>query len=168
MKPVIRKARIEDAQSIAEVRTKSWQSTYRGIVSDAYLDNMDIAKVTELWKQIIAQNPCVYVAETDHIVGFGSAGKNRHPAITADGEIYLLYLLKECQGIGIGKMLFLELIQQLYSQSMKSMLIMVLRDNPSKHFYIHMGGRLIKEEEVEIGGQKLIEEAYMWDDITLH
>ena len=49
---------------------------------------------------------------------------------------------------------------------MKSMLVLVLKDNSSKPFYILMGGKLIQEEEVEIGGQMLMEEAYVWDDIS--
>jgi ribosomal protein S18 acetylase RimI-like enzyme len=166
MQVTIRKATIDDAQSIAEVRTGSWQSTYSGILNDAYLNNIDTAKNAELWKQIIVRNLLVYVAETDKIVGFVSGGKNRSSDIAAEGEIYALYLLKEWQGKGIGKMLFDTFINQLLLASMRSMLIWVLRDNPSKHFYIKMGGTFIKEVEMEIGEEKLIEQAYVWDDIS--
>jgi L-amino acid N-acyltransferase YncA len=161
----IRKATIEDTPGIAEVLTKSWQTTYREIIHAEYLNHLDSSKKAEWLAKVIAQNGIIHIAETDKIIGLASGGKNRSSHIPIDGELYSIYLLKEYQGMGIGKKLLDAVVQQLLSQSIKSMLLWVLKDNPSKPFYISMGGRLIEEKEIEIGGQKLLEEAYVWEDI---
>ncbi|WP_274651023.1 hypothetical protein [Paenibacillus humicola] len=42
------------------------------------------------------------------------------------------------------------------------MLIWVLSENPNRYFYEALGGRFIREKEIEIGGTKLKESAYGW------
>ncbi len=45
------------------------------------------------------------------------------------------------------------------------MLIWVLADNPSRRFYERLGGQLVREAEVELGGQRLRELAYGWKNL---
>ena len=42
---VIRAARVEDAAQIAAVHVRSWQSAYRGLLPQAYLDGLDHSNV---------------------------------------------------------------------------------------------------------------------------
>ncbi len=44
------------------------------------------------------------------------------------------------------------------------MLVWVLADNPMRRFYEALGGRLLREKKVEIGGVALDEVAYGWRD----
>jgi hypothetical protein len=46
------------------------------------------------------------------------------------------------------------------------MLVWVLADNPSRSFYEALGGELIGEQNVTIGGVDLREVAYGWPDIS--
>jgi L-amino acid N-acyltransferase YncA len=168
MKPTIRIAKPEDAHALAEVHTLSWQSTYRGIVSDDYLDYLDIDKKAEWWAQALTKGGLVYVAETDRIIGFASGGKNRDIKSPYQGELYAIYLLPHCKEKGTGTMLFESVIRLLHSENINSMMVWVLKDNPSKNFYIKMGGVLYTEEEITLGDQTLIEEAYGWSDLKAH
>lgn len=45
------------------------------------------------------------------------------------------------------------------------MLVLVLKDNPSRHFYETLGGKMIDTVEIQIAGKKLAELVYGWEDI---
>lgn len=49
---IIRNATIDDIEKIADIKIEGWQTAYRGIVEDNYLDNMDREKEIEK-KEII-------------------------------------------------------------------------------------------------------------------
>jgi hypothetical protein len=46
----IRKAKEIDARGIAKVHVKTWRTTYKGIVSDQYLNNLSYHKREENWR----------------------------------------------------------------------------------------------------------------------
>jgi hypothetical protein len=39
---VIRKMEYKDIESVANIKVSSWRLSYKGIIDDEYLDNMDI------------------------------------------------------------------------------------------------------------------------------
>ena len=39
---VIRKAKVEDLRGVAQIVVNGWQTAYKGIVDDEYLDNLSI------------------------------------------------------------------------------------------------------------------------------
>jgi ribosomal protein S18 acetylase RimI-like enzyme len=169
----IRLATIADAPSIAIVHVDTWRSAYRGIIPDAYLDNLSYERRTNFWHQAIA-HPAnatfVYVAEdaTDRIVGFASGGPPQSEQPDYQGELWAIYVLQEHQGQGIGRQLVKAIARELISRSMSSMLLWVLKDNePSRRFYESLGGRFIKEQQFELGGATLTEVGYGWPDITV-
>lgn len=41
---IIRNATIEDVERIADIKIEGWQTAYRGIIDDDFLDNMDRKK----------------------------------------------------------------------------------------------------------------------------
>ena len=41
---IIRNATIEDVERIADIKIEGWQTAYRGIIDDDFLDNMDREK----------------------------------------------------------------------------------------------------------------------------
>lgn len=44
-------------------------------------------------------------------------------------------------------------------------MLWALADNPTRGFYEAMGGTVAREKEIEIGGDKLLEVAYVWKRI---
>ena len=164
----IRKAVPYDAKGIAKVHVESWKSTYINIVPEDFLNNLSYEKRADYWFSVIPDGG-VYVAEDDNnqIVGFASGGKERSGDYSNyNGEIYAIYILKEYQGGGIGKLLIEPIVKELTSQGVFTMLVLVLEDNPSRHFYEKLGARKIDSIIVEIGGVQLNELVYVWDDIT--
>lgn len=80
-------------------------------------------------------------------------------------ELYVLYLLKEVQGYGYGKLLFNHLTVALKQRYYTSMMLWVLEDNPSIGFYRHLGGQFITKKEIQIGDVQLSEVALGWSKI---
>jgi hypothetical protein len=55
-------------------------------------------------------------------------------------------------------------VEHLKRQGITSLLIWVLAENRSRAFYERLGGKLVGEKTVEVGGREVLEVAYSWDD----
>jgi GNAT superfamily N-acetyltransferase len=156
-----RKANIQDSPGLAYVHVHSWRTTYKGIVSENYLQSLSIEEREQKWVQILSGTHHTYVCELDDgkIIGFVSFGKERSGEY--EGELYAIYLLEEYQGKGIGKELLKIAATRLKEQGYNSMWIWVLKENPSKHFYYAFKPTLIKEEVLTIGGESHQEEGLL-------
>jgi ribosomal protein S18 acetylase RimI-like enzyme len=66
---------------------------------------------------------------------------------------------------GIGKQLMLAAVQDLKSRGFSSMLVWVLADNPSKHFYELLGGEHVQTRDIAMGGKSLKEFGYGWENL---
>lgn len=164
---IIRKAILTDAKGMAKVHVDSWKTTYTNIVPVEYLNNLSYESREQMWTNAIPDGG-IYVAENKEgmIVGFAKGGKERSGNYKGyDGELYAIYILKEYQGKGIGRSLVKPIIAEIKEMGLNSMLVLVLKDNPSRRFYESLGGRIIDSVEVEIGGKKLSELVYGWEDI---
>lgn len=168
----IRPATTDDAAGIAKVHVDSWRTTYAGAMPDDFLAGLTYERRTENWRRVLgewADTNFTYVAEVEgEIVGFVSGGPLREadkiPGYT--GELYAIYLLESAQGKGLGRQLFEALVEDLIERGHESMLLWVLRDNPSgRGFYEKMGGEVVSEKTFELGGKELVEVRYGWKDI---
>lgn len=165
----IRKAVLADVNGIAKVHVDGWKTTYRGIVPDEYMNKLTYEKRAQLWDRVIPTGN-VFVAEdeTGQIMGFADGGKERtgdYPEYT--GELYAIYIFKGEQGKGIGKRLLMAVTEELVKQGIHSMLVWVLKDNPSCRFYEKLGGKLVDSTAVDFSGTLLDEIAYGWNDLSL-
>ncbi len=68
---IIRNATIKDIEKIADIKIEGWQTVYRGIVDDDFLDNMDRDKEIEKRRNNRDNGVNIIVAELNNdIVGF--------------------------------------------------------------------------------------------------
>jgi GNAT superfamily N-acetyltransferase len=88
-----------------------------------------------------------------------------HPVDGFDGELGAIYLLASHQKRGAGAALVRRIAAVLSTRSFRSMVVWVLKANPSRGFYERMGGVLVAEQGIEIGGVTLPEVAYGWTDV---
>ena len=164
---IIRKAVLKDAKGIAKVHVDSWKTTYKNIVPDEYLDQLTYESRQNLWETNIP-NGGVYVAENEdeEIVGFSSGGRERtgdYPGYS--GELFAIYILKEYQRNGLGKLLVTPLREELQRQNIYSMIVWVFEENNSRLFYESLGAKKLDTIEITISGKKLNELVYGWEDI---
>ncbi len=169
----IREATIADAESIAQVHVASWQTTYRGLIPDGYLEQLqqNIPSRIERWRQIltdVSPGTINYIAEDNvsGIVGFISGGPVRSKQERYTAELYAIYLLENYQKRGIGRSLFVNAVEYFLQNDHTGLLVWVLKDNPAEKFYAAMGGQPALEKQEEIGGAMLTEIGYVWDDLS--
>ena len=111
----IRKAVPGDETGVAKVQVDSWQTTYKNIIPDEYLNKMTYESREQKWKDIIS-NQAVFIAETNDgdIIGFSNGGKERSGKyINYNGELYAIYILEAYQRKGLGKLLLKPVIEDL-------------------------------------------------------
>lgn len=166
----IRQATLDDVSAIAHIVVDSWRTTYAGIVPDSYLANLSYEARENQFRHILSSTEIrsiVYVAVDDpgKVIGFANGGQSleNNPDYTA--QLYTIYLPKDQQGAGVGGLLIRAVAKWLLETGYDSMLVWVLKDNPARGFYEHLGGQYITEKGIEIGGVTLPEIAYGWPDL---
>lgn len=168
---IIREARLEDAEDIAQVYIEGWRTTYPGIVPDDYLAHMSLETHTKRWQDILSSDDgFVYVAEDEmgKIAGFiwgGDVRDKSDPAFT--GELHAIYVLKSYQGQDIGRQLVRTLAKRLLEVGIQSMIVWVLAANPSRRFYEKLSARLFKTAPYRVPGTDLFldDAGYGWTDM---
>lgn len=168
----IRRALVADAEALTSVQIASWRTTYRGIVSDAFLSDLENVIRVEKWAErlaspgflaLIAEEVADNPSEPKRtVIGFLNGGSLREPVEDFDGELYAIYLLLSAHRKGIGRALTMRLAELLHAQGLKSMLVWVLTDNPAVDFYRKMGATRITEKRITIGNEELMETALGW------
>ncbi|KEK24169.1 GNAT family N-acetyltransferase [Bacillus gaemokensis] len=164
----IRKATEDDIEGITKVHVDSWKTTYKGILPDGILDSITYESREKQWKSIFKQKSAHqyrYVAEgiDGTIVGFIDGGPERTGIYDCDGELYAIYLLEEYQGYKVGKRLFQTLVSEFIKKGVRSVLVWVISDNPSKNFYEKFGPERIDTKFIQRLNTE--ETAYCWRDL---
>jgi GNAT superfamily N-acetyltransferase len=78
--------------------------------------------------------------------------------------LYAIYLLENYQRQGIGNQLVRNVVQELHTFIIFSLFVWVLEDNPSRFFYERLGGQVIYEQVITIGGVQVKKVGYGWKD----
>ena len=163
---IIRLALAEDSHGIALVHVSSWQHAYRGIVPEAYLDQLSVADRERRWLEIFERGGSeTLVADREgQVVGFISFGKSRHEqAGRHEGEIYAIYVSSSYWSTGVGRSLWEAALARLRELGFVRAMVWVLAANEKAiRFYGRAGFTLCKGSEtaVEIGGKNLPEVRY--------
>ena len=155
----IEKISLKDLQRIIELAEKTWEPTYKEILSKEQLIYMFEMMYSEavLRKRMLNVND-FYISKINQIdVGFLETVKN---------DEYKLYISKiyvdpNYQKKGIGKYLIEFLEKKAISMKFKSLKLNVNRYNPAQHFYTRIGFRIEKQIDIEIGNGYLMEDYIM-------
>ena len=106
----IRPANVDDADDIGKVHVRAWQSAYRGVMPDDYLDGLEAQDHATRWrKHLIAPSPggrALVVVDDHRVVGFASLGPEGDRDAPSDiGQLYAINLDPDVWGRGIGRAL---------------------------------------------------------------
>ena len=92
-KIIIRKAKSEDIEKIANIKVRCWQIAYRNIIADEYLDNMDIEYTIEKNKRIFEQYNIIVAELKNEVIGFCRYDYNNYyEEENVDCELIALYI----------------------------------------------------------------------------
>jgi ribosomal protein S18 acetylase RimI-like enzyme len=167
----IRRAVPEDAEGITRAHIQSWRTSYQGLLPGDFLAGLDFEQRLEGWRQgLVEPEAAVFVAVepgSGRIVGLCAVGRNRGaPESLPDyrGELYALYLVEEVKRRGVGRALFQHGQGWLRDNGLLPFVLWVLKDNAAaRGFYERVGGKLVGEQPIDIGGRAYPEVAYAWE-----
>lgn len=144
----IREMYPEDYDRKGYVHYQSWLETYSGLIPDHILANQTLEKCQSIARRWPDNT---LVLELDgKIVGFSGYSKNDFDT----GEVIAIYLLKEVQGLGLGRTLMDATIAKLADCS--SIVLWVLKGNDHAiGFYQHYGFRFNEVEKTAPVGTEL-------------
>ncbi|MGJ9384474.1 N-acetyltransferase family protein [Salipaludibacillus sp. CF4.18] len=170
---IIRQAKVNDWKGIARVHVDCVHSSYKNILPPATLDKFTYNTREQRWKKDLPSSTTggamTYVVEDSNgtIVGFSLAGTMRDARlrIKYTGEIYGVYVHPDVQGKGYGKKLFECAVQHLSSVHFSTIALWTFKDLDSGTFFKHLDGEQVYEKSTTIGGEKLEEIAYGWDNL---
>jgi ribosomal protein S18 acetylase RimI-like enzyme len=165
----IRVAKVEDLALIARIRIDNWRITYKGLLPQSFLDDLDYEKETQSWLTFSqAERHHVFVAidENESIMGFvGIRPFDREMTI---GEIHALHTSEEFRGKGAGKALIYHSAKLFKSQNIKEMRLWVIEGNDNATaIYEHLGAETYIERVDIINSTDVPEIGMKWNDLNL-
>ena len=166
---MIRIAKVSDSEIIAKLIIKSWQSAYRGLIDDKFLDNLSVKSIKKNWKKnILSQNEedRIYVyEEKNEIVGvirFGEPKDRENKKYNA--EILVLYVDPTMKRKGIGSKLFDFAKSILITEDKKDLIIWCLKgNNQGISFYEKNGGRARENRKSVVNGLEVEEVGFQFN-----
>ena len=140
---VFRKAGFEDLLLLAQTRQKAWDSTYRGIYPDEWIDNFDFDRHVERDRgRMMDQNQEFYlIMDAERCVGYFYYGTPHVKLKNHTFCLNALYLLPECRRQGIGTRVFAHIRQVCIQRGIDKFFNGCNVHNlPAQAFYRQMGG----------------------------
>lgn len=147
----IRPARPDDEAAVAALRTRSWQSAYRGHLPDDYLDTRAADDLAQQWRAKFAglgpRKHLLLAMADDQIAGFIAIWPDEQDPTLA--FIDNLHVDPERRSGGIGRSLMTDAARRLASDGYDAAYLFVLAANEGAvRFYERLGG-IVEEREIK-------------------
>ena len=140
----IRDARPGDERAVAEVHVRSWQSAYRDLLPEEYLDGLRPEHRIPGYRfgEDGAAPRTLLAIEGATVLGFATFGASRDEDAPGAGELFALYVDPERWRAGAGRVLLARTREGLHALGHREALLWVLRGNePAERFYEADGWR---------------------------
>jgi GNAT superfamily N-acetyltransferase len=168
----IRAAGLADAVAIAQLHTRSWQTAYRGILNDDFLQGPLSENRRMLWHSRLAEShradQLVLVDEqAGALRGFACA------YLEADPEwgclLDNLHVVPDLKGKGLGRQLMTAVVDQVWRSNPYSRLhLWAYEQNlQARRFYARLGGTItLRHAELAPDGNQVNAVRYCWSDLS--
>lgn len=163
----LRDATCGDAALLADLHTRSWQSAYRGILADAYLDGPLAGERRAHWRSVLGSCPSgavMLIAEEDgRPVGFVAA----YPEADGRALIDNLHVMPDHRSTGMGRRLMAAAAARLLEAGIRTAHLTVYEANaPAVAFYRRIGGICIGRDFESKGGVQAPVLEFTWPDLN--
>lgn len=154
-----RDATENDIAELGKLHALTWAETYK-------TKNPNIQLRQYQWRKAFTEENdgswfCILVVnKKNELAGFAKGKINRNEGSSQQlGDLNKIYLLRDYQRLGLGKKLFLLVVQRFLSKGVNDMILFGVPQNPSCAFHEAMGGeRLYSDKGTFDGG-------YRWRDL---
>jgi GNAT superfamily N-acetyltransferase len=109
---IVRPGRVQDIAQMARVHVRCWQETYRGLMSDALLDDPGFPGARQrMWTAALTDERyrhtrvAVAVRDNDELVGIAMSGLPEDVTAAWTRQLYVLYVYASDHGTGAGRTL---------------------------------------------------------------
>ena len=146
------KATKDMCPELARVKFETWKTTYGYIYDESKFANFDFNLQAQKFENVInSKDYELFVAiHNNKIIGYMCIGKSPYRP-NGKPEIYLLYVLKEFQGFGVGRAFFNLGKETLKNKGETDFFIFCNKYNkPAQKFYEKMGGKIFGIDEDNI------------------
>lgn len=146
----ITEAGLNDIPVIQQIANITWPATYGEIVSaeqNTYMLEL-IYSTVSLTQQMQRGDTFILAKENDSTIAFAAYAFINGPGIY---KLHKLYALPNQQGKGLGKLLIHYIVAHIKPLGATALQLNVNRHNTAKAFYEHLGFKVIKEEDINIG-----------------
>ena len=134
----VRPARIDDAEAIARVHLRTWQSAYRHVFPPDELDALPLEPRIAGWQRGLRDENGICFVAGDPILGFVFAEPCRDDSQV--GEVDAIYVEPSTWGAGVGRRLLARAEEELRERGFDDAVLWVLEDNPrARRFYESAG-----------------------------
>ena len=156
-----------DAEAIARLHAQSWRSAYRGMLSDAYLDEQVVADRLEFWAarfaDVAPERRLVLRAVSEgELLGFVCVLLDTEPQWGA--RLDNLHVSPESKGTGIGYVLFNAAREWIadVAPGMAMHLWCVERNYGARRFYERQGGKIVETATRPVAQDLSVPELRYW------
>lgn len=160
----IRPARDRDRDAIADLQAASWRASYRGMLSDDYLDKRVGGDLRRHWRALrYGGEDLLLAAEADDgaLAGFIAVWCRPSPYIDN------LHVATERKGQGIGKSLMAAAAERLRRRGHGTAYLWVFENNrPAIAFYEALAGSITARETRAFFGQSVPSIKIEWTDLA--
>lgn len=138
--PVIRHAQLGHADWIGAIQVRAWQAAYRGVMPEAYLDELDVDDRAAYWRrQVLALLPgqrLKVIVDDGVVVGFAAGGPEHDGQDAGIGELYAINLDPRVWGRGLGRALLRDMTAELAELGYREAVLWVVPQNDrARRFY---------------------------------
>ena len=163
---VIRFAKPKDLENIAALYVHNHNTTYRGLLSDAYLDALTAASALAKWEQKMdSKDACLLVAEQSGIfLGFAAV----MPDPDLEQTLYLesLHVIESARGKGVGTALIRACAQIAEKNGFLKMSVCIVQgNNLAANLYQRLGAAHHSFFEDDFCGTVSFSEKLVWSKL---
>lgn len=163
---VVRRATVADASGIARVHVESSENAYAPLAAEWDAPGVPerIADWTE-WLTVAqgnAQRVDLVAGRDGEIVGFITMGRPRRKDLDVELEVYVIHVLPECRGGGVGGALWTRACEALRGDSRRAMYVETFAELRCCSFYAARGGEIVERKAATYHGGLVTELVYRW------
>jgi len=154
-------ASTQHALVIWDIAVVTWADTYKDILSKDQMDYMldMMYSPTALEEQMNKLGHHFYLVKEDSSSRWqGFVSYQYDYKGSRSTKLHKLYVLPECHGSGMGRILIDKVCEDARNYGNKSVLLNMNRNNETLGFYKHIGFEIIEEEDIDIGNGFLMED----------
>ena len=165
---IIRFAKPEDLEKIADLYVRNHKMTYRGLLSDEYLYGLTTGYALEKWnRQLLSEEAKIWAAyEGESFLGFASGMPD--PETEQTWYLDSLQVEKDSRGKGVGTALIHTMARYAAELGFRKMSVCIVRGNDvAGNLYQRLGAEHYSYFEDDFCGTVSSSEKLIWNELPI-